>query len=151
MRKIIKVTPECEVSTHSFPAGTIQRQNRILRELIGGGCSTIERVSPVGLIPFNSGKDIYSGDQMVIMLVDEEFLLHDTAPQFNWVGSYLYGAHQHGCPILGNILLVAEEMERGEITFVGMEEELYREVYAVISRYAEQMKDWEEKDGRDWV
>lgn len=142
MRKIIKVTPECEVSTHNFPAGTFPEQNKALRELIGGGCSMIERVCPVGLNVFNADKDIYAGDQRVIMLVDEEFLLHDTEPQFNPVGSYLYGTQRHGYPILGNILLVAEEMEQGEITFVGMEEELCREVYPVISRNAAMLKNW---------
>jgi hypothetical protein len=142
MRKIIKVTPECEVSTHSFPAGTIQEQNWYLRDLIGGGCRNIERVSPIRLMPFNRGKNICLGDQRVIMLVDEEFLERDPAPQLNPMGSFLYGTHQHGFPILGSILLVAEEMEQGEITFNGMEEELYEEVYFAISELAPILKNW---------
>jgi hypothetical protein len=142
MRKIIKVTPECEVSTHNFPVGTISEQNKALYDLIGGCCSMIERVCPGGLNMFNANKDIYAGDQRVIMLVDEEFLMHDTAPQFNPVGSALYGTQRHGCPILGNILLVAEEMEQGEITFCGMEEELYEEVYWTVSELAPILKNW---------
>lgn len=100
----------------------------------------LEAVNPRGLSRINTGKDIYKGGQRVIMLVDEEFLLRNPMPDYNIIGSYLYGSMQHGNPILGNILFVAEELNHGECCFAGMKEELYEKVKTLIERLVDELK-----------
>ena len=61
------------------------------------GCAYIEAVKAAGI------KHPYR------LLVDEEGLLKEK-PVLNFLGSYLYGTHHHGQPIVGNAVIVAEKI-----------------------------------------
>jgi len=66
-----------------------------LREMIG--CEHLEVVRPNGL------------PEGYVMIVDEEGLLKGQ-PKLNVYGSYLYEMHKHGHPIVGNAVIVSEEL-----------------------------------------
>lgn len=59
-------------------------------------------------------------DWPYVMLVNEEGLLHDLP--MNMVGSFLYKTHEHGCPIVGNVILMADGYRDGEPDIVGLSE-----------------------------
>lgn len=61
------------------------------------GCNCIEAVKAAGI------KHPYR------LLVDEEGILKEK-PVLNFLASYLYGTHHHGQPIVGNAVIVAEEV-----------------------------------------
>lgn len=52
------------------------------------------------------------------MMVNEEGLLMNLP--LNMLGSYLYGTHQHGCPIVGDIMFLKDGYHAGEPDVVGM-------------------------------
>ena len=60
-------------------------------------CNCIEAVKAAGI------KHPYR------LLVDEEGMLREK-PVLNFLASYLYGTHHHGQPIVGNAVIVAEEV-----------------------------------------
>lgn len=45
-----------------------------------------------------------------ILIADDEGLLRDK-PYLNIVGSYFYGAHKHGNPLVGHVLVMKEDAE----------------------------------------
>ncbi len=71
------------------------------------GCDYIETVRPVGL------KEPY------MLIVDEEGLLKDK-PLLNFFGSWLYGTHEHGQPIVGDALIMKEIMTEDGPTIGGL-------------------------------
>lgn len=97
MGKLIKITPDLEVSVVEWPEGA---GYQFLQEQIGGH---IEHVRPVRLYEWLKKRNL---PEHYCMLVDEEGLLKDLP--FNPLGSYLYKTDQHGCPIAGPILIVQE-------------------------------------------
>jgi len=88
--KFIKITSEGSIST-------IELRNPIyksLQEEVGG---YIEIVRPRGF------------DRPYCMIIDEEGLFKDGF-KINQIGSYLYGYHEHGQPIVGDVV-IAKEIE----------------------------------------
>lgn len=134
---IIKVSTNLEVSTHTFPEGTLEEQRRQLCALIGNGCTMLEMVRPRRLYGNSVGELEHTLEilekgksKAVGMLVDEEFLCRDNKPEINMVGSYLYETDKHGSPILGNVLFVGLAYgEDGGIDFTGIEEEIFKKLY----------------------
>lgn len=55
------------------------------------------------------------------MVVNEEGLLHRFP--VNVIGCVLYGTANHGCPIVGDIVILKEGFVNGERDFVGMTDE----------------------------
>ena len=78
-----------------------------LASIIGNGCRFIEIVHPMAL------------ERPLVMVVDEEGLCK-TSPVLNYVGSMLYGSHIHGSAIVGNIVILQEEMTEEGAELVGM-------------------------------
>ena len=137
LKGIIKVSTNLEVSTHTFPEGTLEEQRRQLCALIGNGCTMLEMVRPRRLYGNSVGElgctleVLEKGKSKAVgMLVDEEFLCRDNKPEINMVGSYLYETDKHGSPILGNVLFVGLAYgEDGGIDFTGIEEEIFKKLY----------------------
>lgn len=132
--KLIKVSTDLEVTTHEFPTGEHEEQNRRLRELIGNGCDTLEHVMPKRLYERFGMENTptRTPGRCVSMLVDEEFLLKENVP--NLAGCYLYGTDEHGHPIMGNVLFVGEEWGEGGIDFCGIEESTLQTLEAQLRR-----------------
>ena len=137
LKGIIKVSTNLEVSTHTFPKGTLEEQRRQLCALIGNGCTMLEMVRPRRLYGNSVGElehtlEIFEKgkSKAVGMLVDEEFLCRDNKPEINMIGSYLYETDKHGSPILGNVLFVGLAYgEDGGIDFTGIEEKIFKKLY----------------------
>ncbi len=88
-----------------------------LREAIGG---YIEVIHPRGLEP------------PMVMIGDEEALLKEK-PHLNLFGSLLYGTMQHGHPICGTVVFMAEGFnEDGEPDIVGLTDE---QIQALLTRF----------------
>lgn len=68
----------------------------------------IEPVHPRGL------------DEPFVMLVNDEGLLMNKP--LNMIGSYLYKTHEHGVPIVGNIIIMKEGYRNGEPDIIGLSE-----------------------------
>lgn len=126
--KLIKISPELELTVHEFPSGSYAEQNQLLRELIGNHCDIYEHVMPVRLYTELRMKDhpTKTPGQCVSMLIDEEGLLKENEP--NLIGSYLYESDRHGHPIMGNLLFIGEECGREGIDFCGIEDSVFREL-----------------------
>lgn len=83
------------------------------------GCSWIEVVRPAGMqSPF-------------CMVVDEEGLLCDE-PKINHVGSFIYGTHIHGSPIVGNIVIAAEGFVDGDVDLIGLDDKTISYLYQML-------------------
>lgn len=55
-----------------------------------------------------------------VFLCDEDGKLKER-PTINFLGSWLYETHKHGEPIVGDIMILKEEMDHGERDICGME------------------------------
>lgn len=123
--KLIKISTDLELFVHEFPDGSREEQNQFLQELIGNNCRIYEHVMPdriyTELHMFDRPSKIPG--QCVSMLIDEDGRLKENVP--NMIGSYLYRTEQHGCPIMGNILFVGEELSGGGIDFCGIEDSVF--------------------------
>ena len=75
-----------------YPEGTNMEQLHKFYKLIGKECEIVEAVHPKRL--YTLTEEQYP----VMMLVDEEYLYHETA-QVNPIASYLYETDVHGHPI----------------------------------------------------
>lgn len=119
---IIRITTDNEISVHEFPEGGYREQNRALKGLIGPRCKIYEHVMPRRLYTELGGSDKFGREpgSCVAMLADEEGYYNDV--ECNLVGSYLYGSDEHGCPILGNILIVGKTYVNDGIDFCGISE-----------------------------
>lgn len=141
--KLIKISPDLELTVHEFPFGSYAEQNQLLRELIGNHCDIYEHVMPARLYTELQMKDhpTKTPGQCVSMLIDEEGLLKENEP--NLIGSYLYESDRHGHPIMGNILFIGEECGREGIDFCGIEDSVFRELeqqlIGLISAIKEEM------------
>ena len=82
-----------------YPEGTNMEQLHKFYELIGKECEIVEVVHPKRL--YTLTEEQYP----VLMLVDEEYLYHETA-QVNPIASYLYETDVYEHPINGNVLIV---------------------------------------------
>lgn len=139
--KLIKVTTDLQISVHEFPQGTYWEQNRKLKELIGGGCSSYESVKPRRLytelhhVPYATRIP----GECVSMLADEEGWLKDR-PVANLAASYLYESDIHGCPIVGNVLFIGEKDTGGEVDFCGLEESVLQTLYGQLEGLVQAIK-----------
>lgn len=111
--KGLVVTTENEVLVKEFD----QPLNESIGEVVGG---YIEIVHPRGLAyPFT-------------MIVNEEGLMQDLP--LNLVGSYLYEAHKHGHPIVGNIVIMAEGMTPSGYDITGLPDDAIESLKNQISQ-----------------
>ena len=146
--KLIKISTGLEMTVHEFPVGSYEQQNKFLRELIGNNCDIYERVMPRRLYT-----DLHMQDrpkkipgQCVSMLIDEESRLKEN--ETNLIGSYLYGTDKHGCPILGNVLFVGEELGSDGIDFCGIEDSVFKRLELQLNNMIFAMKATKEALGK---
>ena len=85
------------------------------------GCQYVEHVNARGL------------QEPYVLMVDEEGRLGDK-PVVNFIASYLYGAHEHHEPIVGNVLVVKIGMTNEGLDLLPLDE-------AEASRVEKSMKD----------
>lgn len=135
--QIIRISTDNEISIHDFPAGNRSEQNRILRELIGPRCETLEHVLPKRLYTeFMVPKSVVrEKGGFVSMLVDEDGIAHEL--ERNRVGSWLYETDKHGWPILGNILFVGEKLADGGVDFCGILPKRFEVLYQQLKELIE--------------
>jgi hypothetical protein len=109
--KVIVITTDNEISIQELEVvnGLILDG---LQKIVGG---YIETVRPMNL-------------EHPLMFVCNEDGIAKELP-LNLVGSILYGAHQHGCPILGNIAIVQQGWRDGEPDIVGLPNNIIQHVY----------------------
>lgn len=142
LMKIIRITSDNEISTHDFPSGNYSEQNNALRKLIGEKCELYEHVMPNRLYSALGGSnrvDRKTPGSCVSMLIDEEGYYHNL--DINTVGSFLYETDAHGCPILGNILIVGETWGSDGIDFCGMSEQQYELLYPRLEELTKKARD----------
>lgn len=72
------------------------------------GCNTIDIVAPQNL------------DDKYCMVVDDEGLCADQ-PRLNAFASYLYGAHVHGQPIVGNAVLMKNHRDDDGVSTIWLD------------------------------
>lgn len=123
--KIIRVGTDGSVTYHAWPEGSREEQNQLIRELIGS--DWFEHVMPKHLYEdwgITTELTTENAGKVVSMLVDEEGLLKNLP--INPVASWLYGSHEHGSPIVGNVVFVGEFYENCGISFCGIEEMTFR-------------------------
>lgn len=129
---IIKVTPDLQVSIHTFPKGNTREEMKALAELIG--CHTVEHVMPELLYSeLGMHCNPYEPDSLTAsMLVDEDGLAKELP--LNPIGSYLYGTQLHGSPILGTILFIGEELTEDGPSFCGLSDEAFEKLLPQIKK-----------------
>lgn len=128
MGKTVRITADNQVSVMDITP--FERDGWY--KAIGGGCDIVETVKTQRMF------DLLR--MPVLMLVDEEG--HLRGQELNLVASLLYGAQEHGCPIVGNVIFAVPdgpdilplseedaEMVKGELMreFVFLEEEKQEE------------------------
>lgn len=116
MKKMVLITTKNEVSVMDYPIekpGDWKEEMRGFYKAIS--CDCVECVHPRYLY------DMIKNSEGLIMLVDEEGLIN--AKQLNPIASIFYGTPVHGQPIVGDVLIVAEEETLDGCIFVGLEEE----------------------------
>ena len=94
--KTLKITTDDKISVIEVDVNNIKD----LQNAIGGGL--VEPVKTQKLWDYFKAP--------VLMLVDEEGLLKDLP--LNFFGSIMYGTLVHGCPIVGDLILVLEVGEQ---------------------------------------
>ena len=87
-------------------------------EAVGG---YIEIVHPIGLA------------DPLVMIVNEEGLILELP--VNQLGSLLYGTHNHGHPIVGNIVVMKTGFRNGEPDLVGLEEKEAEEISISLHQF----------------
>ena len=102
MDKGIVITPELKARVQEFELPL----HKSMEPVLGG---YMEKVSPRGL------------PEPYCFLVNEEGLLRNLP--LNYVGSWWYGTHKHGCPIVGNIIVMKLGWRDGERDIIGLEDE----------------------------
>lgn len=87
------------------------------------GCDYIEVVRPARLYSYLNKKRCRDyGDRGLCMLVDESGLLKEK-PKVNTFASWLYRMDMHGNPIVGDVLIVAEEYTLDGIDLAPLDDE----------------------------
>lgn len=142
--KLIKISTDLELTVHEFPSGGYAEENRFLRELIGNHCDIYQHVMPGRLYSELHMKNHPTkvAGQCVSMLIDEEGMLKENDP--NLIGSYLYEADRHGCPIMGNILFVGEKWGSDGIDFCGIEDSVFENLKLQLEHMIDVMKEAKE-------
>jgi len=87
------------------------------------GCQYIEHVRAKGLI------------EPYVLIIDEEGRLKDK-PAVNFIASYLYGAHEHHEPIVGNALIAKIGMTSGGLDILPLEEAEAQQVMVSMTTIA---------------
>lgn len=118
--KGVVVTTKGDLSIRDFQAPLY----RSVGEAVGG---YIETVHPRGL------SDPY------VMIVNEEGLLEGLKP--NVVGSYLYGTHLHGQPIVGDIVFMKVGYVGIERDILGLEDAEIEEIKKLVEPMTSKLKD----------
>ena len=116
MKKMVLITPFNEVSVVDYP---VENPGDYMAELRGLytvlNCDCVEEVRP------RYTKNFLKDSSNLIMLIDENGKLNGKLP--NLFASLFYGAHVHGEPIVGNVVLVTYEMTMDGPAWAGLEEE----------------------------
>lgn len=121
-KKLIKISTNLEISIMDFPDVDWLQQHKAFCSIIGNDCGLYQIIAPKNLYEYFPVTNQATADQhAVVMLVDEEGLLKPN-PQFNAFASWLYNTSEHGHPIAGNALLVAEEYVDDDYELAGLEE-----------------------------
>lgn len=118
--KGVVVTTKGDLSIRDFQVPLY----RSVGEAVGG---YIEIVHPRGL------SDPY------VMIVNEEGLLEGLKP--NVVGSYLYGTHLHGQPIVGDIVFMKVGYVGIERDILGLEDAEIEEIKKLVEPMTSKLKD----------
>ena len=136
MQKMIKITTSNEVSVLDFP---VNDSENCTQKLIGFyqaiGCNFIEIVRPQYIPSY------MIEFQRLVMIVDENGLMNDK--DINIIGSIFYGTADHGSPIVGDILIVTEELTPEGPDLVGFDEAHAEEIAKLIRillNYAKSMR-----------
>lgn len=142
MKKMVLITTDNEVSVIDYPAyaaGDYRAEFRGFYKAIS--CDCVERVHPKYLNTMVKEK------VRLVMLMDEEGIIN--CKKLNVVGSIFYGTPEHGHPIVGDILIITEEMGFDGPEFAGLDEEVAEsvadKVRTIISRYKEAEEKYGEK------
>lgn len=124
--KIIRIKTDNSIDVLQFPeTASASMDDNFLERLIGETCDIAERVRPRRLYEeFGAGAEAtrFKGDA-VSMLVDEMGISKNLP--VNLAASWLYGADVHGCPIVGDVLIVGEYWHGEGISFCGLSEYNY--------------------------
>lgn len=112
--KVIVITTENKISIRDIEVN----DGSMLQGLWDAVGGFIEIVRPVGL------------EYPLVLLCDEEGLLK--GKEINIVGSVLYGMHEHGNPIVGDIVVLQEGFRDGEPDIIGIPEDACRDVYNAL-------------------
>ena len=99
--KALKITSDCIVTEIDIK----EPLHKTIREELGG---YLETVRP-RRVPFP-----------LTMIVDEEGLLKDLP--LNPIGCYMYETDKHNHPIVGDIIIMREEMTNDGIVLIGLEQ-----------------------------
>lgn len=116
--RALKITTNCEVQE-------IELQEPLhlsIRESLGGW---LEIVRP-GTVPFP-----------LVIIVDEEGLLKNLP--LNPVGSYMYQTWRHRQPIVGDIIVMREQMGADGIELIGLEQPHIVQVAAFVRQIAQRI------------
>lgn len=127
--KIIRITTNNEISKHEFPEGAWDHRQESLCKLIGNNCRMVEHVMPKRLYTELKQPDTptHIKGRCVSILVDEEGALKPN--EANSFGCYLYETDKHGCPIMGNILIIGEYIKEDGIEFSGIDDMIFKKLY----------------------
>ena len=136
--KIIQIKTDNTIQVIQYPEGnSYKAENDRLTNLIGDSCELLEHVRPRRLY-----EDLGAGieptrfkGEAVSMLIDEEGRLKGLP--VNMVASWLYGTDVHGCPIVGDVLIVGEYYSVDGISFCGLSEYNYGILYGQLQLLTE--------------
>lgn len=129
--EIVRLDTDGNITRHEYPAGGYKEVHSALTGLIGEKCELLEPVRPNYLYT-GFGGVVEPSREMVIMLVDESGYYHDL--NINMKASYLYGAHKHGQPILGNVLFIGE-MDYPDKDFTGLTKDMADNLEAFLKSF----------------
>lgn len=116
MRKMILVTTENKVTVLDYPTEKLGDYRAELEGFYKAiGCDCIQIVRGAYMSRF------IDESRGLVMIVDEEGLI--AGRQRNLAASLFYGTPLHGEPIVGDVLIVSEEMSIDGPELAGLEEE----------------------------
>lgn len=129
MGKMIIVTPDNEVRMEEYTDWENLKKNI--------DCDIAEHIRPVNLYKELrwSTKLEEPEDFIPCMMVDEEYLFkHHLFP--NHIASYLYGTGNHGHPIYGTVVFIAEGWNGCEFDLVGLPDEAADQLKEQLDEFA---------------
>ena len=133
-KKLIKINTNLEITIMDFPNADWLQQHKAFCSIIGNDCGLYQIIAPKNLYEYFPVTNQATADQhAVVMLVDEEGLLKPN-PQFNAFASWLYNTKEHGHPIAGNALLVAEELVDDDYELAGLDEEEAKMLVSIMKK-----------------